>query len=420
MTAPRSAAAVTPPPEPSGQPVQSVGARWILRFSLAWVGLFAGLFGAIQVLLPTQAQAFAGVGKEGALALVLGLGAAASLVANPLFGAISDRTTSRFGRRVPWVVAGFLGGAVGLVVLAFAPSLAVVVVGWCLVQAMLNAAYAALSATIPDQVPVRQRGTAAGWAGLALIIGVGVGTGLANLDDSVTAGYLGCAAFLLLAGVPFVLGRQHSVVPAPVPAFRWRTFVAGFWVDPRRHPDFGWAWLTRFLINLGNSIALLYLFYFLADAVHVADPKLGVTIATGVNLAAVLLSTVAAGVASDRLGRRRVFVCGGALAMAAAAVLMACWPTWTGVIVAALLLGLGFGTYSAVDLALLTQVLPTAGDRGRDLGVLNIASSLPQVVAPVVAGVLVTGAGGYPLLYSVAAVVGVIGAVLVYRIRSVA
>jgi len=83
------------------------------------------------------------------------------------------------------------------------------------------------------------------------------------------------------------------------------------------------------------------------------------------------------------------------------------------------LLGLGFGTYSAVDLALLTQVLPTAADRARDLGVLNIASSLPQVVAPVVAGALVTGAGGYPLLYTVAAGVGVIGAVLVYRIRSV-
>jgi MFS family permease len=105
--------------------------------------------------------------------------------------------------------------------------------------------------------------------------------------------------------------------------------------------------------------------------------------------------------------------------MAAAAVLMAVWPTWTGVVVAAVLLGLGFGTSSAVDLALLTQVLPNAADRARDLGVLNIASSLPQVVAPVVAGALVTGAGGYPLLYTVAAVVGVIGAVLVYRIRSV-
>lgn len=414
-----SAEAATPPQELPVDPVRKVHAQWILRFSLAWIGVFAGLFGAIQVLLPMQSESFAGAGKEGALALVLGVGAAASLVANPLFGALSDRTTSRFGRRVPWVAAGFLGGAIGLVVLAFAPTLAVVVIGWCLVQAALNAAYAALSATIPDEVPVRQRGTAAGWSGLALIVGVGIGTGLANLDDGVTAGYLGCAIFLLLAGLPFVLSR-HRVAPVDVPPFRWRTFLGGFWVDPRRHPDFGWAWFTRFLVNLGNSVALLYLFYFLADAVRVEDPKLAVTIVTGVNLAAVLVSTVAAGIASDRLGRRRVFVCGGGLAMASAAVLMACWPTWPGVIVAAVLLGLGFGTYSAVDLALLTQVLPTASDRARDLGVLNIASSLPQVVAPVIAGVIVTGPGGYPLLYTMAAVVGVIGAVLVYRIRSVA
>jgi MFS family permease len=400
-----------------GEPVEPVRASWIVRFSLAWVGLFAGLFGAIQVLLPMQAETFAGDDKEGALALVLGLGAAASLVANPVFGAISDRTTSRYGRRVPWVVVGFLGGAVGLAVLAAAGSVASVIVGWCVVQIALNAAYAALSATIPDEVPVRQRGTAAGWSGLALIIGVGVGTGLANLDDAV-AGYLGCAAFLLVTGLPYALTRQRPSTTA-LPPMGWRRFLAGFWIDPRRHPDFGWAWFTRFLVNLGNSIALLYLFYFLADSVHVADPKLAVTTATGVNLAAVLVSTIAAGIASDRLGRRRVFVCGGALAMSAAAVLMACWPTWPGVVVAAVLLGLGFGTYSAVDLALLTQVLPAAADRARDLGVLNIASSLPQVIAPVVAGALVTGAGGYPLLYAVAAGVGVVGAVLVYRIRSV-
>ncbi|MGI5132562.1 MFS transporter [Pseudonocardia sp. CA-107938] len=411
-------AATTPSHTATGEPVQPVRGAWILRFSLAWVGLFAGLFGAIQVLLPMQAETFAGAGKEGVLALVLGLGAAASLVANPVFGAISDRTTSRYGRRVPWVAAGFLGGAVGLIVLAAAGSVAVMIIGWCVVQTALNAAYAALSATIPDEVPVRQRGTAAGWSGLALIVGVGIGTGLANLDHAVAAGYLGCAVFLLLAGLPFVLARQRPATTAP-PPIDWRRFLAGFWVDPRRHPDFGWAWFTRFLVNLGNSIALLYLFYFLADSVRVADPKLAVTIATGVNLAAVLVATMVAGIASDRLHRRRVFVCGGALAMSAAAVLMACWPTWSGVLVAAVLLGLGFGTYSAVDLALLTQVLPTAADRARDLGVLNIASSLPQVVAPVAAGALVTGPGGYPLLYAVAAAVGVVGAVLVYRIRSV-
>lgn len=363
-----------------------------------------------------QAEAVAGPGKEGALALVLGLGAAASLVANPVFGALCDRARSRFGGRVPWVAAGFAGGAAGLVLLAGArrwwP-----VLGWCVVQAALNAAHAAPSATVPDQVPVRQRGTAAGWSGLALIVGVAIDTRLAHLGDAAAPGYLGCAAFLLLAGLPFVLSRPRARPVAPTRS-EWRSFLAGFWIDPRRHPDSGWAWVTRFLVDLGTAIALPYL-YFLADVVHVAGSKTAVTIATGVNLAAVLVASLVPGIASDRLGRRRAFVCGGALLMACAAVLMACWLTWSGVLVAAVLLGLGFDTCSAVDFALLTQVLPAAADRARDLGVLNIASSLPQVLAPVVAAALVTGPGGYAALCGVPAVVGAVGAVLVYRIRAV-
>ena len=105
--------------------------------------------------------------------------------------------------------------------------------------------------------------------------------------------------------------------------------------------------------------------------------------------------------------------------MACAAVLIAVWPAWPGALVAAAALGIGFGAYSAVDFALLTQVLPAARDRGKDLGVLNIASSLPQVLAPVIAAPIVTGVGGYATLYLVAAGIEVTGAVLVYRIRSV-
>jgi MFS family permease len=105
--------------------------------------------------------------------------------------------------------------------------------------------------------------------------------------------------------------------------------------------------------------------------------------------------------------------------MAAAAVLISVWPVWPGVVAGAVALGIGFGAYSAVDFALLTQVLPAARDRGKDLGVLNIASSLPQVIAPAIAAPVVTVLGGYTALYLVAAAIEVAGAVLVYRIRSV-
>ncbi|WP_214404727.1 MFS transporter [Pseudonocardia lacus] len=408
------------PPEALAEPTRRVGAGWVGAFSLAWVGMYVGLYGAIQILLPMQTEALAPADKEAALALVLGAGAAFSLVANPLFGALSDRTTSRWGRRVPWIVVGTVGGALSLGVLAAAGTIAVVVVGWCLVQTLLNASYAALSASVPDQVPPDQRGTAAGYVGLALIVGVAVGTGLAVLGGSTAAGYLACAAFMLVATVPYLLLRRDTALDRAHRApWSWAGFLRGFWIDPRRYPDFGWGWLTRFLINLGNSIALLYLFFYLKDAVGVPDPETGVLIATGVDLAAMLVAVVLTGMWSDRVGRRRVFVLAGGTLMAIASFMIAFWPTWTGVLVAAAVLGLGFGAYTSVDFALLTQVLPSSTDRAKDLGVLNIASSLPQVIAPAVAAPIVTGLGGYPVLYGVAGVVGLAGAVLVYRIKSV-
>jgi MFS family permease len=303
-----------------------------------------------------------------------------------------------------------------------APAIPLVVLGWCAVQVLLNAPFAALSAAVPDQVPAEQRGTAAGYLGLAFVVGVGLGTGLAVLGTGTgggtAAGYLLCALCAVLCAAPFVLAGG-PVRRAPAAPLRWRAFLRGFWVDPVRHPDFAWGWLTRFLVNLGNAIVLLYLFFFLSDVVGLADPASGVLVLTAVYSAAVLAAVVAAGVLSDRLGRRRAFVTGGGLAMAAAAALISTWPTWTGALVAAVVLGAGFGAYSAVDFALLTQVLPAAEDRGKDLGVLNIASSLPQVLAPAIAAPVVTGLGGYTALYLVAAAIEVVGAVLVYRIRSV-
>ena len=52
------------------------------------------------------------------------------------------------------------------------------------------------------------------------------------------------------------------------PAWDARAFLRGFWLDPRRYPDFGWAWLTRFLTSLAIAMGTLYLLYFLRDAVH--------------------------------------------------------------------------------------------------------------------------------------------------------
>ena len=142
-------------------------------------------------------------------------------------------------------------------------------------------------------------------------------------------------------------------------------------------------------------------------------------ILTAVNAAMLLATVVVAGVWSDRVGRRKPFVTWSGIVMAIAAGVIAAWPTWTGTVVAAALLGLGFGVFASVDFALMTDVLPKALDRGKDLGVINAANAIPQVAAPAVAAPIVAYLGGYRVLYLVAAVIGLAGAVLVSRIRGV-
>ncbi|HCT76889.1 MAG TPA: MFS transporter [Micromonosporaceae bacterium] len=406
------------------EPTTNVRPRWIGFFSLAVAGTFVGWYGPLQILLARQAEAISPGGKENLLALVAGVGAAFSMVANPLWGAMSDRTTSRFGRRIPWVAVGSVLGAASLLVLGSASSTLLLIAGWCLVQTVLNAPFAALSAAIPDQVPVGQRGAAGGYFGVAQIVGVMIGTGLAvvgiELFGNTFGGYLICAAFVAVAWIPYALLRRDRVLAREDrPPLDRAGFVRGFWLSPRQYPDFAWAWLTRFLMNLGNAIALLYLLFFLKDAVHLADPETGVLILTVINAVTLLISVMVAGFWSDRVGKRRVFVLWSGIIMGIAAFMLAGWQTWTGAIVAAAILGIGFGAYTSVDFALLTQVLPAAVDRGKDLGVLNIANALPQVLAPVLAAPIVTQLGGYSTLYAVSAIVGLIGAVLVYQIKSV-
>ncbi len=398
-----------------------VGGRWVGALSLANLGVWVGWFGPLQLLLARQAQQLTPDHKASTLALVTGVGAAVSMVANPVFGALSDRTMSSAGRRIPWVVAGVLGGAAGLLVLARASSVSWVIAGWCLVQLALNAAFAALTAAVPDQVPARQRGLVGGWLGVSQVCGILVGTALATVAGGVTAGYLACAAFSVLAAVPYVVMRRDTRLwPDARPAFRWRTFLTGFWIDPRRHPDFGWAWLTRFLMNLSYSVSTMYLLYYLTDAVHYEDDAdTGVLILTALNALTLLATVVVSGVRSDRTGRRKVYVIGSGLVISAATLLLAVWQTWTGAIVASLVLGVGFGVYTSVDFALLTDVLPTAEDRGRDLGVINVANALPQVLAPVIAAPVVTHFGGYTALYALAGALALAGSVLVRRIRGV-
>jgi MFS family permease len=413
-------------PAALAEPAIPVRGRWVGLLVLANLGVWMAFFTPIQVLLPEQIEALDPGGKEATLALVTGLGAAVAVIANPLAGALSDRTGfvlrgRAYGRRHAWTFGSALLGAVSLVLLSGQHTIAGVAIGWMLAQGCFNAMLASLTAAVPDRVPVAQRGAVSGWIGIPQVLGLVLGVILVTaVVSGVVDGYVAVAVAVALLPVPFVLGTRDDPLPREYRApLRPRALLTGMWLSPRRYPDFAWAWVTRFLVQLGNALGTLYLLYFLTDKVRYPHPADGLLVLILVYTGALIATTVVAGRRSDRTGRRKSFVVWSGVVMAVAALLLAAWPTWPGAIVAAIVLGAGYGVYVAVDAALITQVLPQATDRAKDLGVINIANSAPQVLGPAMSGPIVVYLGGYPVLYVVTAAVTLLGSVFVLKIRSV-
>lgn len=418
-------------PAALAEPTQPVRVNWITLLFLANIGLWLGVYAPIQVLLPEQVQSLhdhfvkSGAVPSGTdavlLSVVMGVGAIASLIANPVVGALSDRTTSPRGRRHPWTMACALTAAVGILIVAASPSIAVMAMGWFIAELGLGGMLATLTAALPDRVPATQRGTLGGLIGISQMLGTVLGALIVTvIVTRIATGYVTCAAIVVAGAVLFVTRTPDEPLPAEFkPRVPVRAVLRRLWVSPRRHPDFGWAWATHFMVNLGNDLGTLYLLYFLHDRVHYHDPQTGLLTLMALYAVALLVAGAVCGTMSDRSGRRKPFIIGSAVIMATAAALLVASPTWGLALVAAPLLGAGFGTYWAAAPALLTQVLPAAQDRAKDMGVINMAYSLPLVVAPLLAGVVLGLMNSYPALFALAGLVTVIAAVTVTRVRSV-
>jgi MFS family permease len=394
---------------------------FVARFGFASFTTWLALLTPVVVTLALRVQQIDPVHKERSLGLILGVGAFLATVANPLIGRASDRTTSRFGRRRPWLVAGAATGTAGLAVIATVPTVPAILIGWAVAQLGFNAILAALTATIPDQIPVAHRGRVSGIFGLSQTAAVMVGAFVAQaFTDRPVPQFLVPAALAVLAIGLLVVGlpdRRPGARPGP---FSLRAFLGTFWVDPRRHPNFGWAWLTRFLAMFGTAIPQTYLVYFLPSRLGTGSGGVAgqAAVLIMIGSACTLVMAGVGGWLSDRTGRRKAFVIGAAVLISVGLALLAIAPTFAAIAVAEVVFGLGNGLFLAVDLALVTQVLPDAETVGKDLGVINIANALPQSLAPAIAPAFLM-LGGYTLLFAVAAASLVLAAVLVTRIKAV-
>lgn len=411
--------------DPESPVAHRVGWGFMSLYTLAFMSINLLFLAPILVTLPLRINSLVGIKQAPSnLALVAGTGALVSIFGNPFFGRMSDRTSSRLGMRRPWMVIGLVGGTIGILIVAVAPSIPVVLVGWCIVQLFFNALLAALVAVLPDQVPRAQRGQVSGVLGVCLPVAAVSGTFLVKLftGHPIATFLVPCATggfFILLFAVAL---KDRRLARAARPTWSLREFANTFYVRPRTSPDFAWAFGSRFLFLMAYALLTTYEAYFLLSRIGsaVADVPQQIFVGTVTQSALIVAASLIAGRLSDRTGRRKIFVFGASIVYGLAMFAVAIASNFNGFLVGMAISGLGFGIYTAVDLALIADVLPNKANNAKDLGVFNIAGALPFSIAPASAPLILSiGGGNYGVLYAAAGICAIIGAAAILPVRGV-
>ncbi|XVQ15020.1 MFS transporter [Spirillospora sp. CA-255316] len=368
-------------------------------------------------------------GREEVLGYILGVGSVLSLVTGPLLGTLSDRTRSRFGRRTPYLVVGGLVGMAGLLVMAYAPNIPVLGLGWALTTLGWGTAMASLGSVQADRIPQGQRGKVSGLAGfttqiapVAGVLMVGAVSGSALLVFLLP----GLAGAALLAPFP-VLAREADS--------RRRTFsdrltagrLLGTYVfDPRRHRDFAWNWLGGFAFFFGLSMNTTFVTFLYAQRLEIElrDVAGIVAITGGISVVTSTVGSLGGGFLSDRLGRRRPFVAAGAALFATGSTVLAFAEQLWSLLAGSTLMSLGISVFVAVNQATVLDILPERDtEAGRFMAIKAFSQKVPSALAPMAAPLLIgigstAGTKNYAPLYLVSALSGLLGGLIIFfRVR---
>ncbi|KIL41442.1 MFS transporter [Gordoniibacillus kamchatkensis] len=357
-------------------------------------------------------------GYTSSYGIVSGVGAFFALIGNPLGGAFSDRTNIAFGRRRAWILIGSAVGSAALLWIGLAKETWQVMAGWAIAQLFFNFAMAAYTALVPDQVEVNKQGTVSGWIGLILPVAMTVGMVLMMLLTSFPSvakwtllACLGVAGpivslFIIRDGkVELKQGAKRSVPLGEK--------LSRIYPSPRKYPTFTWAVASKFLLMMGYCSSL-YLTVMLVNRMHFTENQAtaSVGIINIVSMAGMALTSIFGGVLSDKYGKQKPFLYGAAAIMAVGILVYGFVPQYAAYIAASAIIGLGFGCFSAVDMALVSRILPRKEDAAKDFGLMNVANALPQSIVPAIAPLLL-GIGGWSFFYVTLAVCAVAGAIAV-------
>jgi MFS family permease len=407
----------------TGRPAISPG--FVAIYVLAQFGIWVALLTPVVMTLALRVGEIASEAEKGRwLGIILAIGGFFALVATPICGALSDRTRSPLGRRRPWLLGGLAVAGAGLLLLGLAPNLLLLGLGWIICQAGFNAMQAGCLPILPDVIPVRWQGRVAGMLGMASTMGSFAGSWITQYTQ-------GSSLLMFLA--PFAItvisiGALCLVLPdrpaADSDGRRPGLFAMLRAIGaPFRDWDFSWAFTSRFLIMMAWSFLLTYQLFFLTDQLSLA--KSDATQVMVKSMAIIATATIGislvGGFITDWTGRRKPLVFLAAALEGAGFLTIALAPSVSQFLVGVAMAGLGKGLYFAVDLALLAAILPRPEDSAKDMGVFQIANSLPQSLAPAIAPIILAignaNGGDYAVLYMVGCGFALLGAVTIYPVR---
>ena len=422
---------ISPTTDALAEPTRPVGLGFQILLGLASAGATATLLPVLAVLIPTQVTRIDPAHAAENLALVLSLGAIGALIGNPLAGALSDRTTSRFGRRRPWILTGMIGDFLGLGLLAHSHTVALMVAAWMMVQFFGNMLLSAYGAILPDRVPVQQRGTTQAIVGMASPVAIILSDIFFTQVQDLSIAYVPIMAALCVLTILFlVLYHEQSLPKEYGASFRLREFLASFWINPRKYPAFSGVWFMWLLTWLGFTLGTGgFFFLFVQNITRYENLFPGHQVKEAIALVQMLQIVVGvplmmlAGILSDRVRQRKGFVLAGMLLIGLGLVGLISFHAWPMVLASSLVIGAGFWIFYSLGLAMITQLLPSASSRGKDLGVINIAATLPQIVMPPIGAAILNHLGAmnalsFQILFGIGAVSVAVAILLMRRIHN--
>ena len=425
VTNPATVAEAEAPPPPD---LPKVNARYIWFMVLAQFGVFMAFITPLAISLTIQVNTLT-PGHPEYLGFITGAGALFVMLTAPFMGIWSDRTRTRYGRRRPFMVGGVIVGVVSLLIMATAPNVIVLGLGWIIAQWGWGTTLSNLQISTADRLPESQRGKVAGLSSFATQIAPVFGVVIAQFftADPVLLFLIPGAVGVLFVGLFVTLVHEADSRDLPKDRITVLQVLAKYLYNPRKYPDFSWNWLGRFFFFTGITLSTTYTAFFFAHRLQISIEEVAGVIAL-LSLAGILAVTAGAlcgGFLSDRLRRRRLFVLLGGLIMAAGTLMQAFAPDFTLLAAGSIIASTGLGLFAAVDQALILDVLPErTTDAGRFMGITGFATSIPQSLAPLAAsGIILIGVTGddrnYTLLFVIAGVVTVAAGAVILRIRSV-